>query len=115
MFPHNPNAWPADRVTELRMLVADGLSASRIAAKLGVFRNTVVGQLHRERARGYDFRLKPKKSGPPSNGQSKPRPTNKKPPTFGFIVPDHVEPLRVPLLKLQFAQCCCVLDERGAD
>jgi GcrA cell cycle regulator len=47
-FPMSQLGWSADRVTALKSLWLDGLSASQIARQLGgVTRNAVVGKIHR--------------------------------------------------------------------
>jgi GcrA cell cycle regulator len=39
--------WPPERVEQLRIGVASGLSCSQIAAEIGVTRNAVIGKIHR--------------------------------------------------------------------
>ena len=41
------NGWSTDREDRLRALVLDGLTATRIGAKIGVTRNAVIGKIHR--------------------------------------------------------------------
>ena len=62
-------AWTEDRVTKLRALWATGLSASRIAEKLGgVTRNSVIGKAHRLELAS---RVKPKHA-PTQNSKADP-------------------------------------------
>lgn len=57
--------WTPERVTLLKKLAAEGLSASQIANELeGVSRNAVIGKIHR-----LGFRLKPK---PPKSNHPRP-------------------------------------------
>ena len=41
------NGWSTDREDRLRALVLDGLTATRIGAKIGVTRNAVIGKIDR--------------------------------------------------------------------
>lgn len=41
------SSWTDQRVEQLKMLWADGLSASQIAKQLGITRNAVIGKVHR--------------------------------------------------------------------
>ena len=41
------NRWSTDREDRLRALVLDGLTATRIGAKIGVTRNAVIGKIGR--------------------------------------------------------------------
>jgi GcrA cell cycle regulator len=66
------NQWSEDRVELLRKLSGEGLSASQIAARLGITRNAALGKLHRL---GLSAPRAPKRSGIS-------KPTRVRPPTL---------------------------------
>ena len=39
--------WPAEKTAEMHRLAGEGLSASKIAAKLGVTKNAIIGKMNR--------------------------------------------------------------------
>lgn len=39
--------WTAKKIAEMHRLAGEGLSASKIAAKLGVTKNAIIGKMHR--------------------------------------------------------------------
>jgi len=59
------NEWTEARIEQLSALFAGGMSASRIAAELGITRNAVIGKMHR-------LRLPPRPTGrpPDTNGNA---------------------------------------------
>jgi GcrA cell cycle regulator len=64
MSSKNPAAWSDERVARLKLLWAEGLSASQIAAQLGgVSRNAVIGKIHKLQlpGRGGAARIAPRR------------------------------------------------------
>lgn len=53
------NAWPAERLAQLKALVDEGASAGQIAARMGISRSAVVGKIHRAKGALGTLRRKP--------------------------------------------------------
>ena len=41
------DAWPAAQIEKMRVMVADGFSASQISGALGISKNAIIGKVHR--------------------------------------------------------------------
>jgi GcrA cell cycle regulator len=88
--------WTEDRVTTLKKLWLDGLSASQIAKQLGgVTRNAVIGKVHRL---GLSGRAAP--SQPSRPVLRAPRPARPAP-VVGHHAPRRVEPQPHPVARLE--------------
>lgn len=99
--------WTEQRVAQLKILHAEGLSGSEIAAALGgVSRNAVIGKIHRLRlaTRGKTTRpSRVRKKRPPRPVPDSFAPTWQPAPLF--IPAANLPPLRLAILELQPDEC----------
>lgn len=73
------NAWPAEQLEQLKVLVGEGLSAGQIAARMGISRSAVVGRIHRAKGALGTLRRKAGFQRTKSEATSKPaRPAREK-------------------------------------
>lgn len=71
--------WSPERVDLLLKLTAEGLSAARVAVRLGITRNSVIGRLNRMKKQGTPVvRPEPVPVAPPT-AKAEPRPKPKAP------------------------------------
>lgn len=82
--------WTADKVKLCMQLLSEGMSASRVAARLGppFTRNSIIGQNHRQRIRdGYAPAKKPPKAYTPRKTRTRTEPSMPQTAGFGGLRP----------------------------
>lgn len=115
--------WTDERIAQLRNLFAGGLSASQIAAELGVTRNAVIGKVNRLGLSGRGNRPGPAKGSKLTAPRMKAKPGTVGSQAYGMIhgikrrqraatapapiIPDAMAPIsqRLSLLELNSATC----------
>jgi len=116
-----PAAWTEERVARLHELAIEGLTASEIAAALGVTRNAVMGKMKRCQiplANAHGHRpCKEKSEGTPKKTRgvaerSRVRRIKLPPLPMEELRADTVEPLRVGFMDLAPHHCRWILDDK---
>jgi GcrA cell cycle regulator len=102
-------AWTDERITLLRALWTEGLSASQIAERLGgVTRNAVIGKAHRLGLSGRPSPVKTERAAAPAASSPSPRPITVVPTPPAVATQATVEadpPIRASLLTITDRMC----------
>lgn len=101
--------WPDDRIEQLKLLLAERISATEMARRIGVTRNAVIGKLHRMGLQSQPIINQPRRYiRKPTTCKTKPlRPTE--PPA---APPIFEEPLNLALADLELDQCHWITSDK---